>query len=316
MDAMARTFDPPSADDPDSLVADRFDDDEPTPVLAAGTRDSLVDKAREAQRRAVANDAATTAPASHPAATSAPPSRPASATAPPARPAPDEEVAALAHDLKNPLTIIMLEAMQIEQRLGIKITPAVQRGLERITQNASYIDHLISDLLDMASADAGRLDLRLDRIDLSRLLRDAVGRAVPTADRGRVRLDIRDVLYVQGDEIRLERVVSNLVHNALKYAGERGPITVRLDARGVYACVSVIDTGPGLTAEEARVVFDRYRRAQRTSGKQGYGLGLYTSRRIIEAHKGRIGIVSQPGRGSRFFFELPAIAPHPPRPER
>lgn len=283
MSAMARTFDPASADD--SEPADRFDEDDPTPVLAAGTRDSLFDEAREAQRRVTASSMAA-----------------------------DEEVAALAHDLKTPLTIIMLEASQIEQRLGRKVAPAVQRGLERIAQNAAYIDHLISNLLDTASADAGRLELRLERIDLSRLLRDAVGRAVPTADRGRVKLEIRDVLFVQGDELRLERVVSNLVHNALKYAGNQGPVTVRLDARGAYACVSVIDTGPGLTAEESRVIFDRYRRANRTGDQHGYGLGLYTSRRIIEAHKGRIGIASQPGRGSRFFFELPAVPPHPASP--
>lgn len=303
---MARTFDPPSADDPEE-VADRFEEDEPTPVLAAGTRDSLVEKVREAQRRAAVPSTRESDEETQrrPAATGSEARGRVTS-----RPAPDEEVAALAHDLKTPLTIIMLEATQIEQRLGVKITPAVQRGLERIAQNASYIDHLISDLLDMASADAGRLELRLDRIDLSRLLRDAVGRAVPTADRDRVKLEIRDVLFVQGDEIRLERVVSNLVHNALKYAGDWGPVTVRLDARGAYACVSVIDSGPGLTAEESRVVFDRYRRANRGGGQQGYGLGLYTSRRIIEAHKGRIGIASQPGRGSRFFFELPAIAPH------
>jgi len=74
--------------------------------------------------------------------------------------------------------------------------------------------------------------------------------------------------------------------------------------------VSVIDTGPGLSADESRIVFERYRRAKRpTEQATGHGLGLYTSRRIIEAHKGRIGIVSQVGRGSRFFFELPAIAP-------
>ena len=71
--------------------------------------------------------------------------------------------------------------------------------------------------------------------------------------------------------------------------------------------MSVIDTGPGLTAEESRIVFDRYRRAKKSSEQHGYGLGLYTSRRIIEAHKGRIGIVSAPGKGSRFYFELPAI---------
>ena len=283
---MARVPEPPAPSpvDPDiersDRTADRFEDDQPTPVLASGTRDELAAQAREATKRAETVE--------------------------------DEDVASLAHDLKNPLTIIMLEATQIEHRLALRITPAVQRGLERIHQNAAYIDRLISDMLDMASADAGRLELRLDRIDLSRLLRDAVGRAVPTQDRHRVKLEIRDVLFVQGDEMRLERVVSNLVHNALKYAGDFGPVTVRLDARGPYACVSVIDSGPGLTAEESRVVFERYRRGKRPANapsQQGYGLGLYTSRRIIEAHKGRIGIASQPGRGSRFFFELPIVEP-------
>jgi signal transduction histidine kinase len=278
MSAMARTTEPPSTDHADLDVGDQFDEEQLTPVLAAGTHDSLAVEAREAQRRAATVE--------------------------------DEDVTSLAHDLKNPLTIIMLESTQIEQRLGLKITPAVQRGLERISQNAAYIDRLISDMLDMASADAGKLELRLERIDLSRLLRDAVGRAVPTQDRHRVRLEIRDVLFVKGDEMRLERVVTNLVHNALKYGGDFGTVTVRLDARGAYACVSVIDAGPGLSAEESRVVFERYRRGKRTTTQQGYGLGLYTSRRIIEAHKGRIGIASQPGRGSRFFFELPAVAPY------
>ena len=276
---MARPTEPRLIADQELEFADRFDEDTPTPVLAVGTRDSLADKAREAQRRA---------------------GRPQTVE--------DEDVASLAHDLKNPLTIIMLEATQIEQRLALRITPAVQRGLERIHQNAAYIDRLVSDMLDMSQADAGRLELRLDRIDLSRLLQDSVGRAVPTQDRYRVKLEIRDVLFVNGDEMRLERVVSNLVHNALKYGGDHGPVTVRLDARGAYACVSVIDTGPGLTADDSRIIFERYRRGHRTTSEAGYGLGLYTSRRIIEAHKGRIGIVSQVGKGSRFYFELPAIA--------
>lgn len=236
-------------------------------VLAAGTRDNLAEKARAAR---IASRAV------------------------------DDDVAALAHDLKNPLTIIMLEASQIEQRLGTRTTPAIQRGLERIAQNAGYIDRLVSDLLDLTSDDAGKLELRLERLDLARLLYDAIGRAVSTVDRARVTLDVRDVLFVEADDVRLERVITNLVTNALKYCP--GGVTVRLDARGAYACVSVIDAGPGLSAEESRTIFDRYRRA---STKQGYGLGLHTSRRIIEAHRGRIGIASQPGRGSRFFFELP-----------
>lgn len=247
-----------------------YDDDEPTPVIAQGTRDDLEIAARVARQRAGT--------------------------------LPDDDVAALAHDLKNPLTIIMLEAAQIEQRLE-PLPPAVQRGLERIAQNAAYIDRLVSDLLDMASHDAGKLELRVDSLDLARVLRDAVGRAVPTADRHRVHLVVRVRCHVEGDEMRLERVVSNLVANALKYC--EGDITVQLDARGKYASVSVIDTGPGLTADESRTVFDRYRRGVTTTS--GYGLGLYACRRIIEAHRGRIGVVSQQGRGSRFFFEVPVL---------
>jgi signal transduction histidine kinase len=280
---MPRSIDPSS---PEELVAEQVErtaDDHETPVLAQGTRE-LGEQAREAARRAQTVE--------------------------------DEDVAALAHDLKNPLTIIMLETMQIEQRLGTRMPPPVQRGLERITQNAAYIDRLVSEMLDLASAEAGRLELRLERIDLTRLLREAVNRAVPSTERNRVRLEIRDVLFVEGDEMRIERVVSNLVHNALKYGGDFGPVTVRLDARGAYACVSVIDTGPGLTPDELRIVFERYQRAPRTAAQQGHGLGLYTSRRIIEAHKGRIGHATQATRGSRFYFELPAIAPHHMKPER
>jgi signal transduction histidine kinase len=249
-----------------------YDDDQPTPVLAHGTRDDLDLAARIAKERAGT--------------------------------LPDDDVAALAHDLKNPLTIIMLETSQIEQRLEPVPAP-VQRGLERIAQNAAYIDRLVSDLLDMASHDAGKLELRVDTFDLASVLRDAVGRAVPTAERHRVRLVIRTVCQVDGDEMRIERVVSNLVANALKYSG--GEILVQLDTRGAYASVSVIDSGPGLTSDEARTIFDRFRRGMTTSS--GHGLGLYASRRIIEAHRGRIGVASQPGRGSRFFFELPFRRP-------
>ena len=280
---MARPTEPPGKptsrvtanDAPDFDEDTGFDLDEETPVvLAAGTRDNLADKARAAAAAASGKRQVR---------------------------AVDDDVASLAHDLKNPLTIIMLETSQIEQRLGTRTTPAVQRGLERIAQNAAYIDRLVSDLLDLTSDEAGKLELRFERVDLARLLYDSIGRAVSSLDRVRVALDVRDVLYVMADDVRIERVVTNLLCNALKYC--TGLVTVRLDARGAFACVSVIDSGPGLTAEESRAVFERYRRA--TTNQQGYGLGLHTARRIIEAHRGRIGIASQPGRGSRFFFELP-----------
>lgn len=244
-------------------------DEQKTPILADGTRDDLAEKVAIAAR-----DAAL-----------------------------DDDVASLAHDLKNPLTIIMLETSQIEQRLGPRAVQAVLRGLERINQNAAFIDRLVSDLLDLTQHEAGKLELRLETLDVARLLRESINRSVPSIERMRVSIDIRSVLYVSADETRIERVLSNLVSNALKYCD--GQVIVRLDARASYACVSVIDSGPGLSAEESRKIFERYRRASTT--QRGYGLGLHTSRRLIEAHHGRIGISSEPGKGSRFFFELPIV---------
>jgi signal transduction histidine kinase len=212
----------------------------------------------------------------------------------------NEDISAIVHDLKNPLSVIMLEAMVLEQRLGTRIPPSIQRGLERIAHNAGYIDRLVSNLLDLAAADANRLELRIERCDLARLLDDAVERTVSTPERDHVLLDIKATPTVEADSMRIERVVSNLVANAVKHG--KTPVTVRLDQRGKYACVSVIDSGPGLTAEQARTVFDQHRRVSRE--QDGYGLGLYISRKIIDAHHGRIGVETAPSRGSRFFFEL------------
>lgn len=264
-------------DPEDGAIDAELDVRETLPVLAAGTRNDVSDKARAA-REAAAYSASGS----------------------------KDDIAALAHDLKNPLTIIMLEASQIEQRLGSRTPAEVVRGLDRIAHNAAYIDRLVSDMLDVAAADAGKLDLRVERIDLARILREALTRCVAAPDLPRVRLEIGDVLFAEGDEVRIERVITNLLTNAMKYA-DHGAITLRLERRGGYACISVTDQGPGLSTDEARRVFERYRRAS-TGTQQGYGLGLYTARRIVEAHRGRIGVASQPGKGARFYFELPIVS--------
>ncbi len=244
--------------------------DEPTvPIIAKGTRNDVTEEARAAVAGEIRDD-----------------------------------IVAIAHDLKNPLSIIMMEASLLEQRLASH-APAVQRGLEHIGRNAAYVDRLISDLLDLASAEAGALQLHLERVDLARLIADTVSRCVTSFERARVQVDVRDVLFVHGDAGRLERVLANLVNNAIRHSPTNGTVTVRLDARGPRACVSVIDQGPGISSDEARRVFQRYYRGHH--GGRGYGLGLYICRRIVEAHGGRIGVHSDPGRGARFFFDLVVI---------
>ena len=213
----------------------------------------------------------------------------------------DDDIACVAHDVKTPLSIIMLEANVIEERLGRAVTPPLRHGLERIMLNAAYIDRLISDLLDLGCHDAGRLELRVELVAMSQLLDRALERAVSTVDRRRVHLETKHEANVMCDPMRIERVISNLVANALKHGGP-APVTVRLEVTKRLARISIIDAGPGMTAESAREMFDRYRHGARS---QGYGLGLYISRHIVEAHGGRIGVASAPGKGSRFYFELP-----------
>ncbi len=216
-----------------------------------------------------------------------------------------ERVTLIAHDLKTPLSIIMLETHMLAERIPDQ-SPAIRHGLERITQNAAYIDRLVADLLDLASAEAGQLQMRFEAVDLGAMLREIVDRAVSSVDRDRVTLLLRHNAYARADRNRIERVVANFIGNALKYSSE--PVTVRLEVRDRRARVTVVDRGRGLTDEQVRTLFDRYRRA--TKSRDGYGLGLYISRKIIDAHGGRLGVVSSPGQGSEFFFELDTIAYH------
>ena len=215
-----------------------------------------------------------------------------------------ERVTMIAHDLKTPLSIIMLETQILGERLPVEM----QHSISRITQNVAYIDRLIADMLDLASVDAGLLQqqLRLERVDLALLLTETIDRAVSTVDRERVKLELRHLCCVQGDRNRLERVIANFISNALKYSS--APVTIALDRSAARARVRVIDQGLGLTPAQSRTVFDRFRRERAARNRDGYGLGLYISRKIIDAHRGRIGVVSVVGQGSEFFFELDTIA--------
>jgi len=217
---------------------------------------------------------------------------------------PQECLAEIVHDMKNPLSTIGLEASILgEQLLRCNRTVGF-RSLERIHRNVEYLDRLIHDLLDMASS--GPLQLFREPIEIRGLIESVLDRIVTALDRPRVCLDAPRAQTLVIDAHRIERVVANLVDNALKYTPSPGQVIVRLATGGGIACVSVIDEGPGLRPDEMESVFDRYRRASSAQGRKGCGLGLHVSKKIIQAHGGRIAVDSICGVGSRFYFELPA----------
>jgi signal transduction histidine kinase len=220
-----------------------------------------------------------------------------------------DDVAMIVHDMKNPLNTIALETYLIDKTLAEDTgasSAKMRLGLARINQNVAFLDRMVHELLDAAAIDAGSFALSRRPVDLCSLLDQVVGRMVASSDRPRVVVDARDHLIVTIDAMRIERVIANLIANALRYARDDTRILVKL-ARGPAGMrISVCDLGPGLTAHEIACVFDRYRRVEALA-HDNTGLGLYLSKQIIEAHGGAIGVDSIVGVGSHFFFDLPAV---------
>ena len=214
----------------------------------------------------------------------------------------EEEVAEIVHDLKSPLATIALDAQLLSQRRSDEGMHASQCA--RIERNIVYMDRLVQELLDLCAIDAGKLQLERKPAELGDVLQQVLAR-VPASERARIRVEVQGAVIVACDEARIERVLANFVENALKYGHRGSEVIVRLTIAASCARVSVIDDGPGLSAQEAAGVFDKFKRASSSLGFAGSGLGLFVCRKIIEAHGGRIGVESMKGAGSRFYFELP-----------
>lgn len=166
---------------------------------------------------------------------------------------------------------------------------------------------MVQDLLDSCAIDGGHFTLHRRAADLRTLLEQAIERVAAGPDEHRVFLEASHPVTLSIDDLRIERVMANLISNALKYGSRGTAVVIRLESKPGRVRISVIDGGPGLTEDEMSYVFDEYRRAPSARAIEGSGLGLYASKRIIEAHGGRIAVESTRGVGSRFYFELPVI---------
>jgi PAS domain S-box-containing protein len=213
-------------------------------------------------------------------------------------------LAMISHELRNPLATVKGLA-QLMQRRG----EYSERATEGIVAQANHLDRLVGDLLDVARFEAGRLELQPERLDLVALAAANVEQTQAQTEAHIVRLEAPDrPLTGEYDRDRLNPVFQNLLSNAIKYASS-GEIVVRLAREGSQARVSVADQGPGIPSDETPRLFERFYRSTATAdGARGFGIGLYVARTLVEAHGGRIGVASQPGQGSEFYFTLPMSA--------
>jgi signal transduction histidine kinase len=172
---------------------------------------------------------------------------------------------------------------------------------------------LIDQVLTLARAEAGEIRLTPQAIDLDQLAASLVDSLEPVAQAKGVALRFEPVgapVVVEGDPSWLERLILNLVDNAIKFTSTAGIITVRVDRDEESARLAVRDTGIGITPELMPHIFERFFRADpaRSSGVEGVGLGLSLAKWIVDRHHGRIAVDSQPGKGSTFSVFLP-LAP-------
>ena len=217
-----------------------------------------------------------------------------------------DDLAEIVHDLKSPLAAIAHETEMLELDETADVDHAwLGRAVHRIVQNVSFLDRMFDDLLDMYAADTGRLALSRSRCELRGVVERVIAHAVPSNDRRRIVLRMPAPITVEIDEHRIERVIGNLVQNALEYSPQVSQVVVALSTNGSHVRLSVADRGPGIAPADQAALFGWYRRLPRAKQHDGSGLGLYISRWIVEAHGGQIAVESLQGRGSCFYFELP-----------
>jgi len=215
------------------------------------------------------------------------------------------ELAQLVHDFKGPLSLVALETQVLQAQLDDGAHIEMVDSIARVLLNINYIDRMVHDLIDSCALDTGHFKLHRVPTELRSLVESVARRMAALRDHDRIVVEAHQRVTLAIDALRIERVIANLVHNALAYSPEDTRVVVGLESGKGVARVSVRDTGPGISHEELAYVFDEYRRASTGFTHDGSGLGLFVSKQIVEAHGGRIGVDSMPGLGSEFYFELP-----------
>ena len=224
-------------------------------------------------------------------------------------------VSNVSHELRTPLTAIKASADNMLDRLIGDLNGKQVGYLTRIKSNSDRLARLINDLLDLSTIEAGKIDLRPTNLPLVTLVKEAAESLRPVAAEKLINLTVMSAepgVIAWADRDKVIQVLMNLIGNALKFtpAGGKVAITVAKNS-AAWMQISVIDTGPGIPAEEVNKVFGRFYQIGQagTQKTQGTGLGLAISKALVEMHGGKIWAESEPGKGSTFSFTLPAEQP-------
>ena len=218
----------------------------------------------------------------------------------------DEVMGIVAHDLRNPLGTITLNAALLQQTAT---SERARQQAESIGNVATRMEYLIRTMLDVTTMEAGKFTVSPAACTAHGLLHETETMFEPLATSKQIRLEVTECapdLAVDAERERILQVLSNLVGNALKFTARGGRVTLSAAREGATVRFAVVDTGPGIPRENLSRVFDRFWKKD-SPGKKGTGLGLFIAKGIVEAHRGRIWVESDPGDGAKFYFTLPLV---------
>ena len=218
----------------------------------------------------------------------------------------------MSHELRTPLNAIIGFSHVLRQRLFGEINETQDENLGDILSSGNHLLSLINDVLDLSKVEAGLIELEVGAFSLREALERGVVMVRERATGNGLRLSLEltpEIDIVRGDERRLRQVVFNLLSNAVKFTPAGGSVVVSTARADGEVQVAVTDTGPGIALDDQERIFEEFQQtAVGISQREGTGLGLALSKRLVELHGGRIWVESELGAGSRFVFTLPIQA--------
>ena len=215
------------------------------------------------------------------------------------------------HDLRQPITVISGYFQLLQLHAGDRTTEKQRDVFEQVSRAVNVLIEMVESLLDVTRLEAGKMPLNLSHCDLNELVEEAVQALGPLKDNHNVHIKSSDdPVSAFCDKDLIRRVIANLVGNAVKYTPESTEVRITVETNELQPRIAVSDTGAGIPKEYHDKIFDKFGQAKsRQEGKKySTGLGLTFCKLAVEAHGGEIGVESESGKGSNFWFVLPSVS--------
>ncbi len=220
----------------------------------------------------------------------------------------DEFIGLVSHELRTPLTVILGSLSTVLSEGEYLPQAEVRQLLQDAALETESLSHLVDNLLDLSRFQAQQLHLYAEPVDIHKSVQNTLEKIRRQTSSHKFSVAIpKGLPLVNADSLRVERILYNLLDNAVKYSPPESPIKVTVRAEPQAIVVRVSNQGQGLSVQDQMKLFGPFQRLEqsRPDGVKGAGLGLMVCRRLVEAHGGRIWVESRPGHGSTFFFTLP-----------